>query len=402
MSDGFVRFTEAVSAASPHRDAPVSAPNLSRVAVLGGGAEGRLLAALCLAEGAEEVTLFSAYGAELEMLRASSGITLRGEGPIGTYQVDRQTGPCVRSTAELDGAVATADVIFLTGPVHKQRTYAMVLADHLHDGQLIVIAPGRSLGAMEAAWMLRIGGCTADITLVEAQGLPYWIAEDGAVLTLSHCAPMSAAVLPRERGTQVLGALAGYLPNLRHEPSVLESGFADGSALVELPALLLAGPAVPSGAARVPMGGTPLPENNTFAALLGDAHHSVIASLAEERRTVARKFGLRKLPTTDEWTSAHAGALRGPGARPVPSADAARALLRDGVIGSLVPLASAAELASVEVPMTRAMISLASSVLGADVAAAGRRLDTIGITPSDLDDARRAMDAIATGVTHGR
>ena len=43
-------------------------------------------------------------------------------------------------------AVLGAEVIFLTGPIHKQRTYAMVLADHLSDGQVLVLAPGRSLG----------------------------------------------------------------------------------------------------------------------------------------------------------------------------------------------------------------------------------------------------------------
>ena len=95
------------------------------------------------AEGAE-VTLFSAYGAELEMVRSSSGIGLRGAGPIGSYHVDRE-GTSIKTTAEIDGAVRGAEVIFLTGPVHKQRTYAMVLADHLNDGQILVLAPGRSL-----------------------------------------------------------------------------------------------------------------------------------------------------------------------------------------------------------------------------------------------------------------
>jgi len=47
--------------------------------------------------------------------------------------------------------------------------------------------------------------------------------------------------------------------------------------------------------------------------------------------------------------------------------------------------------------MTQSMITLASTILGADVAAAGRKLSTIGIEASDIETARRAMDAIATG-----
>ena len=160
MSNPFADFADAATRASVSKPLAVT-PVYERFAVLGGGADARLLAALCLSEGAQ-VTLFSAYGAELDALRNSSGISLRGAGPGGTYQVDRENAPSIRTTAELDAAVSDAQVIFLTGPVHKQRTYAMVLADHLSDGQVLVLAPGRSLGALETAWLLRIGGATAD------------------------------------------------------------------------------------------------------------------------------------------------------------------------------------------------------------------------------------------------
>ena len=168
MTSGFADFAEAASRPSGASSAP-GVPEFNRVALLGGGVDSRLLAALCLSAGAE-VTLFSAYGSELEALRSASGIALRGAGPVGTYQVDRKDAPSVQLTAELDAAVADAEVIFLTGPIHKQRTYAMVLADHLKDGQVLALCPGRSLGALETAWLLRIGGATADVTIVEAKG----------------------------------------------------------------------------------------------------------------------------------------------------------------------------------------------------------------------------------------
>ena len=385
---GFEDFTQAVSAGST-RTAVANSVALDRVAVLGGGPDACLLAALALSEGAG-VTLFSAYGAELETLRASSGISLRGAGPVGTYQVDRDSGPSIRTTAELDRAVVGADVIFLTGPIHKYRTYAMVLADHLVDGQILVLPQGRSLGALETAWLLRMGGCQADVTIVEAQGLPFWIEAQGAVLTLSENADVAAATLPSNR-SHVIEALTRFMPGLRACDSVLASGFADGSAMVEFAALLLAG----KGGPAIPMGGTPLPENNTFAALIGDEHRAVISRLAEERRAVARAFGVRNLPDTDSWIARHAGAERGEGARTVPQDPTP--ILRDGVIGSLVPLISAAALTGTPVPMTQSMVTLASTLLGADVAAAGRKLGTIGIDASDIDVARKAMDAVATG-----
>ena len=397
MSGEFTDFTRAIergNTGTQSRGPAIEA--LTRVAVLGGGPDACLLSALCLAEGAE-VTLFSAYGAELNQLRQSGGISLRGVGPVGSYQVDRQSSPSIKTTAELDGAIADAQVIFLTGPIHKQRTYAMVLATHLNDGQIVVLAPGRSLGALETAWHLRIGGCTADVTIVETQGLPYWYDVNGVQLNLTYCAEVAAATLPSGRG-HVIEQLQRFLPNLKACDSVLWSGFADGSALVDIPALLLNGPSMSDGGKPIPMGAYPLPENNTFRALIGAEQMAVIDRLSSERRQVAQAFGLRNLPSSEEWVDVHAGAERGEYSRPVPNRDAAQTLLRDGVIGSLAPLLSAAKLTGIDVPVTQSMVTLASTILGADVAAAGRRLDTIGIVHTDIDSARRAMDNIAMGM----
>lgn len=393
MGAEFSAFAEAMTA-SGRAAAPAEARRFDNVAVLGGGPDARLIAALCLAGGAE-VTLFSAYGAELEAVR--EGVSLRGAGPIGAYQADREDAPSIRTTAELDVAVAGAELIFLTGPVHKQRTYAMVLADHLRDGQALVLAPGRSLGALEAAWLLRVGGASADVTLVETQAPAFWFTQNGATLNLSVAASAPAATLPSGR-RDVLDGLSRFLPNIEPAPSVLASGFADGSGLVEVPALLMGGAAMTPGGPKIPIGGEALPENESFRALLGPEQERVVEALANERRAVAARFGVRDLPDATGWIDIHAGAASGDGSRPRPSHDHAKRILRDAAIGSLEPLASAGRAAGVPTPLTEAMIRLVSAALGADLAPAGRRLETIGVTTADVDDARRAMDAIARGV----
>ncbi|MDA9008531.1 NAD/NADP octopine/nopaline dehydrogenase family protein [Alphaproteobacteria bacterium] len=394
MSGGFEDFAAAFSASRVSADS-IQALSLNKVAVLGGGGDARLLAALCLSEGAE-VKLFSAYGKELEALRSGGGVALRGAGPVGSYQVDQDSAPSIKTTAELDSAVVDADVIFLTGPVHKQRTYAMVLADHLRDGQVLVLAPGRSMGALEVNHFLRVGGATADVTIVEAVGLPYWFEEVGTALHLSEAGQVPAATLPAGR-VNVIEALQRFLPNIRPVLSIMQSGFSDGSGMVEIPALILGGVAMEDGARPVPMGGTPLPENQTFRALIGPEQATVIATLSEERRAVASRFGVRDLPSAEAWTNCRAGSLKGDGSRPVPSKSESKALLRDGVAGSLVPLVSAAKLAKIPVPVTEAMIALVSSILGADIAPTGRRLETIGIVANDADEARAILDTISKG-----
>ena len=392
MSGGFEDFAAAFSAQKVTVDS-IQSVRLDRVAVLGGGPDARLIAALCLSEGAE-VRLFSAYGKELDSM--AGGIALRGAGPVGSYQVNQDDAPSIITSAELDSVVSNADVLFLTGPIHKQRTYAMVLADHLKDGQVLVLAPGRSLGALETQHFLRVGGVTADVTIVEAVGLPYWFEAVGSALHLTEAGQVPAATLPAGRGS-IVEALKRYHPNITPSLSVLQTGFADGSALVEIPALILGGIAMEDGAIPVPMGGTPLPENRTFRALIGPEQASVIASLAEERRKVASRFGVRDLPSAEAWIACRAGDLKGEGRRPVPSKEEAKALLRDGVAGSLVPLISAAKVASVDVPVTESMVALVSSVLGADIAPTGRKLETIGIAATNADEARSILDARMKG-----
>ncbi|MGI9504532.1 MAG: hypothetical protein ACR2RE_15920, partial [Geminicoccaceae bacterium] len=354
-----------------------------------GGIEARMLAALGLAEGAE-VTLFSAYGIEIGAMRSAGTIGIQGAGPLGAYQIDREDAPSIKTTMELDRAVADAEVIFLTGPVHKQRTYAMVLADHVKDGQIVVIAPARTFAALEAAWLLRVGGCKADITIVEVMGLPFWCRAEGARLHLSARSSTPASTLPSGR-PHVLKGLQPFLPNLQPAIGILPSSFADGSGLIDVPALLLGGPLIGDGRPHVPMGGVPLPENESFRNLIGEKHRAVIDGLAAERAHVASAFGVRDLPSVDDWLDHHAGMAKGDGSRPIPSKEDATSLLRDAVIGSLVPLASAARVAGRAVPVTDAMITTASSVLDADIASAGRKLESIGISTDDLDEARRLM-----------
>jgi hypothetical protein len=310
---------------------------------------------------------------------------------VGTYHVDRDSGPSVRLTAELDTAVRDAEVVFLTGPIHKLRTYAMVLADHLSHGQIIVINNGRTFGALETRWMLSVGGCSADVTLVEAPPAR-WIDPHGATLNLTRTLDLPGAALPAHRASALGDPLNGPLSYISPLfSSALRSSFWDISGIVDIPALCLGGAAVRAGGPKIPMGGVPLPENDSFAHLIGEHQGNVIKDLISERRGVAASFGVRDLPETGDWVSLYVGGAKGDTARPVPGIDQAHALIRDGVIGSLVPLTSAARIAGIATPLHDAMIALASSVLGADLATAGRKLHSMGFE-GDLNETRRALE----------
>ncbi len=396
MPAGFEEFTRAAArAAAP---TPRKAPPLERLAVLGGGAEGLLSAALGLANEAE-VTLFSAYGAELDPILDRGGISLRGAGPVGHYRASRKRergSPCIELSAEIDSAVRDAQVVFITGPVHKQRTFAMVLAEHLKDGQILVLLPGRTFGAIECAWLLRLGGCRADITIVERQGPAWWYRAQGSTLFLTQTGAMPAGCLPRGR-EGIISDLEPFIGASSVMDCALASSFADLSAALEIPALCLAGVGLSPGGPEIPPGAEALPENRSFANLIGSDQQTLIDRLKAERRRVARAFGIRSLPDDGPWQGLFAGAGAGEGRRPVPEPASARRLMRDGVIASLSPLVSAAEHTNIEVPLTRALIAMTEAMLEANVAVAGRRLDMIGARSGSVDEIRRSLDNLLTG-----
>jgi len=382
-------FSQDRRPASAGSDAPV--PDLDRVAVLGGGIEGQALAAWFLAEGASSVSLFSVYRDDLEQL--ARGVTVRGSGPIGTYQTDGN-GPGIAVTSVLEDAVSSADLVVVTGTVLKQRTYGLVLADRLHDGQVLLVAPGRTFGALETSWWLRVGGARSRVTVAELSDLPFGVERRGGALHFRPGVDPVMATLPSLR-TGVTDALARYFPSAGAGPTVMHSSFADYSGAVETVVLAVAGPALDEQPAPPP-GTVPIAER-VMAATLRPGQIDLVARLVAERLAVAERWGVRDLPTPDAAIAAAVGDNSADGSRSIPSAPEARSRLRCAVLGSLVPLVSAAEVAGVDVPATRAMIDLVTALVGGDLESAGRRLDRIGIAADSLGAVRRAVDQFGFG-----
>ncbi len=400
MSDvDFERFTQSLGVQTSGASAATSAKRFERACVLGGDSDAWLLAAICVANDTP-VKLFSAYAAELDPLRSAGGVTLRGAGPIGTVALDQSKSASIETTTVLDSAVNDSDIIFLTGPVHKLRTWAMVLAGHLRDGQVVVVLNARTFGALETRSLLRLGGSTADCTIVELQGAPWWLAASGTQLQLSKRTAPLAATLPARR-EHVLQGLQALIGKIQPCTSTLYSSFGDCSGVVELPALVLGGPFNPNGGPAVPDGANALPVHQNFHNLFGESHRLVASQLLDERRLVASKFGVRDLPNLELALSDYAGGVEADDSRAIPNLQQSREMLRCAVIASLLPLQSAAQLAGVAVPVTQAMTTLGSSLLDADLTAAGRWLESLGVASTSFDDCKRSLAELIDGESSG-
>lgn len=134
------------------------------IAVLGAG-HGGLAMAGHLAFMGYEVNLFNRGEERLWGVRSSGGIELTG--------LVSGFGPIKLITNDIKEALSNADLIMVVVPATAHRYMAEHAAPYLRDGQIIVLHPGRTLGALEFKQVLSANKSTADVIISEAQTFLY-------------------------------------------------------------------------------------------------------------------------------------------------------------------------------------------------------------------------------------
>ena len=124
------------------------------------------------------------------------------------------------------------------------RDVAAQMAPHLSDGQIVVLNPGRTGGALEFKQVLLKNNCHSDVTIVEASTFIYasrTIAEGVShIYGIKHRVPVAA--LPATRTIEALRVLRKAYPRFVPAENVLFTGFDNIGALFHpLPVILNAG-----------------------------------------------------------------------------------------------------------------------------------------------------------------
>ncbi len=381
MSDAEFRAVVASLGASRPAEADRSDP-LRTVCVVGSGPVGLALACEALAAGLQ-TRLWSPVASEL----AVESLTVRGAHLIGTYRLGGAAAvPSVVVAAGVDAAVAGADAVLVAVPSLAVGGVAALLAPHLADGQLVVLVPGRSFGAVEVRRELRRQGCPAHVIIAELAAPPYLVSSPGPGRLQIHAVPAQVAL---GASASTVQRLAAVWPSVVAAPGgLLGSTFADlGGVLRVAPVVLNAG----LGEA----GGGP------WSALVTPTVAAVMEAVDEERREVAFAFGVRDLPSAAACLAAAYGV--GGGTlhdtwHAIPAFDelmvgngGLRRLLADDVACSLVPLAAAGCAAGVPTQAADALVATASLLCGLDFAALGRSFGALGLAGADVETIRRSL-----------
>lgn len=132
------------------------------IAVLGAGHGGKAMAAE-LAAREFPIRLYNRTYPNIEVIAERGGIEL------SFWDGHTAFGELRMVTSNIAEALAGVKVIMVVLPASGHFDIATACAPHLQDGQIIVLNPGRTGGALEFRQVLRNNNCTANVIIAEAE-----------------------------------------------------------------------------------------------------------------------------------------------------------------------------------------------------------------------------------------
>ncbi len=353
--------------------------NKPKFAVLGAG-HGGLAMAGHLALMGFEVKLYNRSEERLWGVKSMRGITLEGE-IEGFAKID------VAST-NMKEVIEDAEIIMVVVPATAHEFIAEQCAPYLRDGQIVILNPGRTLGALEFKQVVKKMGNTSDVIIAEAQTFIYASRVNGPaqahIYRIKNSIPVAsirAYLIPK-----VLGRLRIAYPQFVAGDNIFKTSF-DNIGAVFHPAICV----LNSGW---------IEDDAEFQFYLEGVTESVARVLEKvdlERIRVAESLGIRAM-SAKEWLYLAYGAqgndLResmraNPGYRGImaPNRLSIRYISED-VPSSLVPMASIGNKFGIPTPTINSIIEIASTINNTDYWSIGRTVEKLQIAEMSLRELR--------------
>jgi len=327
-----------------------------------------------------EVSLFNRGEDRLWGVRSTGGVEVEGE-IEGFGRI-----PVISTTIEkvIDGA----DVLMVVVPATAHRFMAETCAPYLKDGQVIVLHPGRTFGALEFRQILTEMKVKADVIVAEAQTFIYASRAIGP----GHC-----RIFRVKNSIPVASVRAHLIPNVLKWLRMPYPQFVPGDNIFRTSFDNIGSVFHPS---ICTLNAGWIEDISDFQFYVEGVTHSVAKVLEEidtERVNVAAALGIRAL-TAREWLYLAYNAAgpdlfnamrANPGYRGITAPTTLRMrYIQEDVPTSLVPIASVGRMFGVETPAIDAIIRIAGVLTQEDYWASGRTVERLGIAGMSLRDLR--------------
>jgi opine dehydrogenase len=359
----------------------ISAPEgMPRFCVLGAGPGGMAMAGHLALTGCS-VNLFNRGPERIAGVRARGGIDISGK----VHGFAR----LARITTDPAEAIDDADILMVVVPATAHRDIAETIAPHVKDGQILVLNPGRTGGALEVSQVLDRLNPAVRPYVAEAQTLLYAarMTNPGQVHIHGIKNSVPLATLPSYQIADILPVINTVLPQFVPGDNVLKTSL-DNIGAVFHPAITI----LNAGRIEDTHG-----DFQYYVQGVTPAVASVLEAIDRERVAVARALGIRA-NTAREWlylaydaagkTLLDAMRANQGYAGIKATGTVQHRYISEDVPTSLVPIASIGEMLGVPTPAIRAVIHLASLMHGVDYWAEGRTVERLGIRGMSVKEIR--------------
>ena len=194
-------------------------------AIIGGGNGGQSLAGHLSIMG-YKVRLYDVFQATVDAINAQGGIIVDG--------VVEGFGKPELVTTDIGKAIAGADVVMVVAPATAHKTIAKNCAAHLTDGQIVIIHPGATCGALEFRHVLDQLGCTARVAVAETNSLIYACRspKPGHASILGIKDDLVVATLPACENARALSVMQEAFPQIVGGKNVIETSLGNANAIM--------------------------------------------------------------------------------------------------------------------------------------------------------------------------
>lgn len=187
-----------------------------KISIIGAGNGGQAIAAYLSIQGCDVSVCDTDY-AKIKKLKELGYIRLKGKiegvGKVSCF------------TTDVADIIPNSDIIMITTTANAHQTVAKSIAPFVKDGQIIILNPGRTCGALIFKRTLKEAGCNKRYYLGEAQTLVYAcrVIEDGVVNIIGVKDEVLLSALPASDTKHILETINRYYPCFIEVDNVLRT-----------------------------------------------------------------------------------------------------------------------------------------------------------------------------------
>ena len=341
-----------------------------KIAVIGAGNGGQSIAGYLALQG-YETSLYDIDVQKMDILKQKGGIELTGR-IEGFGKID-----CI--TTDIAEAVKGAEIVMVTTVANAHRAVAKSMAPYVEEGQVIILNPGRTCGALVFNQTLQTEGCTKRYYLGEAQTLVYAcrVIENGKVNIIGVKDEVFLAGLPASDTEYILSKINPMYPCFVKADNVLRTSLENIGAMFH-PCVCL------FNAATIER-----QDEFWFYRDMTEQVARFIEKFDQERLAVGKAYGVDLLSVT-EWIKFAYKDTEGdtlcermknnPAYHDIkaPGTIFTRQLTEDIPTGVL-PIMELGRAAGIDVPLLTSMVNTIEALLDMDLHTNGRSLKNLGL-----------------------